>query len=64
MLPTFNFLAGNQEAEENEALKGVIDQSPKECPPFRGRTYRTDGPGNSEELQRIPKLERLGHAYQ
>jgi hypothetical protein len=59
MPPTFNFLAGNQEAEENKALIWVINQSP-EGPPFRGRTYRTDGPGNSQKFQRRPKLERLG----
>jgi hypothetical protein len=29
MPPTFNFLAGNQEAEENKALKWIIDQSPE-----------------------------------
>ena len=60
MPPTFNFLAGNQEAEENKALIRVVDQSPEWCPLFQGRTYRTDGPRNSQKLQRRPKLERLG----
>jgi hypothetical protein len=59
MPPTFNFLAGNQEAEENKALKWIINQSP-EGPPFRGCTYRSDGPRNSQVPQRVPKLERLG----
>lgn len=44
MPPTFNFLAGNQEAEENKALKGVIDQSP-ECPRFEGARTAPTVPG-------------------
>jgi hypothetical protein len=59
MPPTFNFLAGNQEAEENKALKKIIDQSPRAAP-FRGRTYRADGTRDSQVLQRRPKLEGLG----
>jgi len=59
MQPTFNFLAGNQEAEENKALKSIIMISRQWVAPFRGRTYRTDGPRNSQVLQRRPKLERL-----
>lgn len=57
MPPTFNFLAGNQEAEENKALR-IIGQSSEGCSVF-GHTYRADGPRNSQVLQRRPKLERL-----
>jgi hypothetical protein len=59
MPPTFNFLAGNQEAEENKALKGSL-VSRQRGAPFLGRTYRANGPRNSQVLQRWPKLERLG----
>ncbi len=59
MPPPFNCLTGNQEAEENKALKRIINQSPK-ATPFQGRTYRTDGARDSQILQRWPKLERLG----
>jgi hypothetical protein len=54
---TFNFLAGNQEAEENKALKAPSVESG--APPFEGRTHRNDGPGDSDIFQRWPKLEGL-----
>jgi hypothetical protein len=45
MPPTFNFLAGNQEAEENKALnhRSVA----RRALPFKVRTHRHDGPRNS-----------------
>jgi len=60
MPPTFNFLAGNQEAEENKALKRTIYQSREGALSFEGRTYRNDGPRNSQIFQRRQELERLG----
>jgi hypothetical protein len=45
MSPTFNFLAGNQEAEENKALIRVIDQSPEGCPRFEGARTAPTVPG-------------------
>jgi hypothetical protein len=56
-LLTFNFLAGNQEAEEKKALKTAI--SGERGAVIRGRTYRNDGPGNSHIPERWPKLEGL-----
>ena len=47
MPPTFNFLAGKHEAEENIALKRIINPSPK-ATPFQERTYRTNGARNSQ----------------
>jgi hypothetical protein len=57
---TFNFLAGNQEAEENKALKRAI--SGKRGALFQGRTYHNGGPGNSQILEGLQKLEGL-YAY-
>jgi hypothetical protein len=45
MPPTFNFLAGNQEAEENKALKRIIDQSPEGHPHFEGARTAPMVPG-------------------
>jgi len=45
MPPTFNFLAGNQEAEENKALGRIIDQSPEGCPRFEGARTAPTVPG-------------------
>jgi hypothetical protein len=47
---TFNFLAGNQEAEENKALNGISVASG--APSFAGRTYRNDGPRDGQILER------------
>jgi hypothetical protein len=41
MSPTFNFLAGNQEAKENKALKRMLDQSLEGCPVEVARTAPT-----------------------
>lgn len=45
MPPTFNFLASNQEAEENKALIRVIDQSPEGYPRFEGTRTAPTVPG-------------------
>jgi hypothetical protein len=55
---TFNFLAGNQEAEESKALIQNY-QSRTERLRHTGRTYRNDGSGDSDIPKRWPNLERL-----
>ena len=57
---TFNFLAGNQEAEENEALN--VPSVASGALLFQGRTYHNCGPGNSQILEGLQKLEGL-YAY-